>query len=157
MDRTQVVVSRHDAAERLTYAALTHDHAGVDDALAFLAKADEAEAAEADEDTRATVIDADPLTAAAVGWLPFDRLVAIVEQEPDRYLDGEQFAAYAKVGEPVLRVLVHSRIFGVPFATAARQYLSDRQGDYGLAARGSSNSPRKLRQLLHEQGLLDAD
>ncbi|CAM3734250.1 hypothetical protein [Nocardioides zeicaulis] len=154
MDRTQAVVSRHDAAERLTYAALTRDQAGVDAAVELLARADEFEASEPDQATRQAIIDNDPLTAAAVGWLPFNRLVAIVEQEPDRYLDAPQAVAYASAGEPVLRVLVHSRITGVPFATAADQFLSNRS-DYALAARGSNRNPRKLRQLLQEQGLLD--
>lgn len=154
MDRTRAAaVSRHDAAERLTYAALTHDRAGLHEAVEMLRKADDIGAGQPAQEVRAAVVDADPVTAASVGWLTFDRLGAIVSQEPDRYLSADESAAYARFGDPVLRVLVRSRVDGVPFEQALVQF-SNRRSDYALAARGVLRNPKLLQKLLREQGLL---
>lgn len=154
MDRTRAAaVSRHDAAERLTYAALTDDSAGLDDAVALLKHADELEAELPSPEVRAAVVKADPVTAAAVGWLTFDKLSGIVSQQPERYLSKDESAAYAQFGEPVLRVVVRSRVDGVPFEQALVRF-SNRRSDYALAARGVLRNPKVLHKLLREQGLL---
>lgn len=157
MDRTRAAaVSRHDAAERLIYAALTHDSDGVDEAIGMLGRADGLEAGTPTPELRAAVVDADPVTAATIGWLTFDRLAAIVAQDPNRYLSTDESAAYANFGDPVLRVLVRSRTDGVPFDQALTQF-SSRRSDYALAARGVLKNPKLLHKLLREQGLLGPD
>lgn len=149
-----VDLSIHNAAERLTYAALLGDDGAMKDALADLARpvrvTDEPSA-----EVREAVIAADPVSAAAVGWISFSDLVNRVQEAPAQVLEEVELDAFKRHGQHVLRLIVANRTVGAPLEELleAQQTDIDRSA-FALAARGDVSNPDAVVAVLREHGLL---
>lgn len=158
MAHSEASVARSDAVERRAYAALTG-------APELIAAADEAMtlADEADRNAdgpnlkvRQAVIEADPVTAAALGWLTLPDLTERVRGAGRRrsLLRPAEVDLIDKEGLGAIRTVVRARLTGAPLedvATRDRGFAAN----YALAARGSAEDAERIRRLLAKNGLLD--
>lgn len=144
-----------EAAELRTYAGVIGDPELAARArdLGAAAPPDRAGPGVPDEATRAAAVEADPVSAAGLGWLSYPRLQEIVAQDPDRHLDEDEVAAYRR--DPTsLRLVVLARVDGRAFADVQAEYGSDQ---YALAARGGDEGAQRVWEMLGDQGLLDGE
>lgn len=149
-------LARYDAAERLTYAAIVGD---LDEAAEALREQNPADAVAASIDpvVRETIVENDPISAAAAGWLTFQELVPLVEKDPVRHLSGVEVEALTEFGPQVLRLVVASRLEGTSFVDAVARHRAGGKSRYGLAARGAVQDIDAVAALLAEHGLVPSD
>lgn len=145
-------LARYDAAERLTYAAV----AGNLDAVAEALREEPANgiAPAIDPNVRATIVENDPVSAAAAGWLTFQDLVRLVQKDPARHLSEVEADAMAEFGPQILRLVVASRLDGTSFVDAIARHRSGGKSHYALAARGAVQDLGAVADLLAEHGLV---
>lgn len=149
-------LARHDAAERLTYAAIVGDLDEAAEALREQGPTNVA-AEPIDPVVRETIVANDPISAAAAGWLTFQELVPLVEKDPARHLSKVEGEALTEFGPQILRLVVASRLEGTSFADAVARHRVRGRSQYTLAARGDAQDLDAVAALLAEHGLVPSD
>lgn len=147
-------VALADATERLTYAAVIGDSHQAQAAFADILALGETESGPPSAEVREALVAADPVSAAAAGWLTFQELVELLQQTPEDFLDAAELRALTEFGVPILRLVVSNRLEGRPFQEALAGYMGNGQERYALAARGSVNDTEAVTALLREHGLI---
>ncbi|WP_156697969.1 hypothetical protein [Nocardioides sp. Leaf285] len=154
MSKRTVELERSDALEQYAYAAVVDDAVGMQAALDRYSAAapDDGEPSDA---VKSALIDADPVAAAAAGWMTFHELVAVVAPDPEAYLDPDEVAAFEAAGPHILRRVVASRKAGETFTAGTKTSADARSNKsaFALAARGRALDPEALVRLLKEHGL----
>ena len=146
-DRDDALLRAFEAAELRVYAGVTGDPA-----LTRAARHLPAEGGLPDAETRQAAVEADPVSAAGLGWLAYPELLRTVSGDPGRYLSAEEADAFAGDAS-TLRLVVLARVEGRLFGEVRAEHGA---GRYALAARGDE-SARRIWALLEDQGLLDDD
>lgn len=154
MAKHQAELARHDAYEQLTYAGVAEDQQRAAGILRNLA-ASRPSSEEPSPEVKATIVENDPVSAAAAGWMTFQALQQRVSGDPDRYLDTGEAAALRMYGTQILRLVVANRLDGPPFEKALAGFIAELPNQYELAARGAMQDEDALTRLLIEHGLLD--
>jgi hypothetical protein len=148
MSPDEAALAAYDAAEMLAYAGLTGDEALTAQAYALMDEAAVGDKAAPSAADRSDLVDADPVSAAALGWLSYPELQRIVSANLDRYLYPDEASA-VRLHPEALRTVVRARTDGQAFAD-----LEARRGDYELAARGSSADARAVWSMLKSRGVV---
>ncbi|KQS67594.1 hypothetical protein [Modestobacter sp. Leaf380] len=149
MERTAAEVAAYDAEELLTYAALTGDRKLHHEARVQLQAAAQGSADGPDAASRAALIEADPVSAATLGWLSYPDLTQVVTADPERFLYPDEAEAVRR--RPAdLRLIVLARTEGVTFGEMRLRP----QHDYGLAARGATADVQRVWEMLSADGIL---
>lgn len=149
-------LARYDAAERLTYAAIVGDLDAAAEALREQSLTNDV-AAPIDPAVRETIVENDPISAAAAGWLTFQELVPLVEKDPTRHLSKVEGEALTEFGPQILRLVVASRLEGTSFVDAVARHRAGGKSQYTLAARGDAQDLDAVAALLAEHGLVPSD
>lgn len=155
MAEADQVVAQSDALERLAYAGVLGDRSAAADALGELEALGSGAASPPSQETIEAAVQADPIVAAALGWLTFQELSDIVAADPSQYLSDTEQNVYAEMGNAGLRFVVRSRMLGEPLDTD--DLINAQRSDFTLAARGRSSDWQKVRALLVDQGLVDEE
>ena len=147
----------YDASDQLAYAVALDDSDAIRAAVQSLT-ALRPDSEEPSDEVREVFIAADPVSAAAIGWLTFQELTDRVHLDPAASLDQGELRAFEKYGDHFLRLIVANRTVGAPMIDllSARKDDIDRSA-VALAARGRVEDPDAVFALLREHGLLNEE